>query len=171
MISAARECVGVPQSFVQHVSRYACSASESSLSHGRLSAGGAHVHLRALCCFRGREITGSSVRGASALLVSAKMANDQMEITSPELERLLLDEPTAEEQLSSMRATLAEIANAVKTLAQQNVSQVTPGVDLAHVVTKQVDIQQMNAHEFANVEYHASFDPIAAAQGGIFVMT
>ncbi|VDO65772.1 unnamed protein product [Heligmosomoides polygyrus] len=52
------------------------------------------------------------------------MANEQMEITSPELERLLLHEPTAEEQLSSMRATLAEMANAVKTLAQQNVSQV-----------------------------------------------
>ncbi|VDP57846.1 unnamed protein product [Heligmosomoides polygyrus] len=52
------------------------------------------------------------------------MANEQMEITSLELERLLLDEPTAEEQLSSMRATLAEMANAVKMLAQQNVSQV-----------------------------------------------
>ncbi|VDO97483.1 unnamed protein product [Heligmosomoides polygyrus] len=234
---------------------------------------------------------------------SAKMANDQMEITSPELERLLLDEPTAEEQLSSMRATLTEMANAVKTLAQQNVAQVrqivqtlsghlvslesmpaavledldqgstraatkmvttmahsvreqvllecgamsveldklkkiekdqtalsellsgkfssllrsvltgterdeacmreleelldveaeevvhkirfllggtrqnerailksrsvqiTPSLDPATVVTKQVDIQQMNAHEFDNVEYHASFDPIAAAQG------
>ncbi|VDP15879.1 unnamed protein product [Heligmosomoides polygyrus] len=40
------------------------------------------------------------------------------------MERLLLDEPTVEEQLSSMRATLGEMANAVNTLAQQFVSQV-----------------------------------------------
>ncbi|VDP13304.1 unnamed protein product [Heligmosomoides polygyrus] len=188
------------------------------------------------------------------------MANEQMEIISPELERLLLDEKTAEERVLPVRAKLAEMANAEKTLRQQSVSQarhvvqtlsghlvslenmpatvledlnqgstraaikmvttmahsvrehvllecgtmsaeldklkkiekdqtalstecdeacmreleelldveaeeVTPCQDLATAVTKQVGIQQMNAHEFDNVEYHASFHPIAAAPG------
>ncbi|VDP19042.1 unnamed protein product [Heligmosomoides polygyrus] len=99
--------------------------------------------------------------------MSVSMASEQIENTSPELERLLLDEPTTEEQLSAMRATLAEMANAVKALAQQNASLVTPCADLANA-TKTGDIQQMNADVFDNVEYHASFDPIAAAQGEYF---
>ncbi|VDP25215.1 unnamed protein product [Heligmosomoides polygyrus] len=197
------------------------------------------------------------------------MVNEQMEATSPELERLLLNEPSVEEQLLWMSATLAEMANAVKVLAEQNASQnmpatvledhleqgstraatkmvttmahserehvllecgamsaevdnlkkiekdqtalcellsgrfsflrrfvltsterdeacmreveqlleveneeavdktrvVTPCMDHAKAARKQVDIQQMNVHEYGNVEYYAFFDPRAVEQG------
>lgn len=52
------------------------------------------------------------------------MSDEEVEINSPDFVGLLLDEPTAGEKLSSMRATLAEMAHAVKTLAQRDVSQV-----------------------------------------------
>ncbi|VDP21379.1 unnamed protein product [Heligmosomoides polygyrus] len=62
-------------------------------------------------------------RGSHINRRSVEMSNKRMEMKSPERERLLLDEPIVGDQLSPMRATLVEMADAVKTLSQQNVSQ------------------------------------------------
>lgn len=60
-----------------------------------------------------RSMSDVHISGTSLTTLKAKTICGQRSELA-DLERLLLDEPTAGEEISSMRATLAEMADAVK---------------------------------------------------------
>lgn len=91
------------------------------------------------------------------------MTHEQDSNDSEDIERLLLDELSTQEQLSSMKVTLDKLTSVVSALAQQTATQV-PQPEMIEGSTQKPAVQQLNAEEFDNVEYHATFDPIAAAQ-------
>lgn len=83
------------------------------------------------------------------------------QMADAELEQLLLEEPVASEQIASMKASIDRLVGTVQEMAQKTALQ--ERASSARAATEVV-IEQLNRQEFENVEYHATFDPIAAAQ-------
>uniref|UniRef100_A0A7I5ECR6 Integrase core domain containing protein n=1 Tax=Haemonchus contortus TaxID=6289 RepID=A0A7I5ECR6_HAECO len=83
-----------------------------------------------------------------------------------EIERLLLDDVVVPDPIASMKASIDTLVGTVKEIAHKSALQAPqPGAPSTSAASNPATIEQLNRADFDNTEYHATFDPIAAAQG------
>ncbi|KAK6059233.1 hypothetical protein COOONC_03138 [Cooperia oncophora] len=93
------------------------------------------------------------------------MSDHDMPMEDADIERLLLEEPTRSDQIASMKASLDTLVGTVKDLACKNALQVPQqSTASSSAASNPAATEQLNRFEFENVDCHATFDPIAAAQ-------
>ncbi|KAK6059773.1 hypothetical protein COOONC_02577 [Cooperia oncophora] len=92
------------------------------------------------------------------------MSDDDIPMDA-DIERLLLEEFAPSDQIASMKASIDTLVGTVKDLACKNALQVPQQSAVSSsAVPNPAAIEQLNRFEFEPVDYHATFDPIAAAQ-------